>query len=335
MPFRTSLPKVISIVLFGAIIIYLAPNGNQFRITQLEEISSINPYIKNFKEKFEPAFPSFSHSTKQNDNTSKRYNIPNSPGYTTYNSNDFESGWGIWNDGGADSSLEKNYESYSRSGKASIRLRDNSGKASSMHTQVMDLTGMTAAKVSFTCLPISLENGEVLAFEVSINGGDDFNIIKEWSSGSDLYDNIPNELTVNVFSKMLSANSVFRIRCDASSNNDEVYIDDVIIETSTDEKLSEPIAENPIDKVNITTISALTLYPKPVINDLNLELRDGNSRMVKATILSHFGKEVKSYKLKNTTNSKLSVSSLPGGQTYLVMVTSDTGDSFIEKFIKL
>lgn len=331
MPFKTSPSKVISLIVFSAVIFYLLPNGNQFKLTQLEKISSIDHSIENSSETPDLDYPSYWYTTY----SSNGDNIPNSPGYVTYNSNDFESGWGIWKDGGSDSSLGTNFESYSSSGKASVRLRDNSGKASSMHTQVMDLTGITAAKVSFTCLPISLEKGELIVFEVSANGGDDFNVIHEWVIGNDLFDNIPNELTANIFSKMLSNNSVFRIRCDASSNNDEVYIDDVLIETSTDEKLSEPVASNPIDKVNITNVSALTLYPKPVINDLNLELRDGNSKMVKATILSHFGNEVKSYNLENTTNSKLSVSSLPGGQTYLVMVTSDTGDSFIEKFIKL
>ena len=75
---------------------------------------------------------------------------------------DFESGWGIWNDGGSDAYRLDN-PTYSASGNFTARIRDNSGGASSIYTDNLSLSGVSLVVVEFTYFPASMENGEDLS----------------------------------------------------------------------------------------------------------------------------------------------------------------------------
>lgn len=160
---------------------------------------------------------------------------------------DFEKGWGVWNDGGHDS-----YRTYStstaESGRYSIRLRDNTS-GSDMYTDELDFSQIGSAEVSFSFLPISFDNEyEVFVLEVSKNGGRNFDVVKKWKYGADFQNNQRSFARETIPSELLSDRTVLRIRCDASSNNDIVYIDNVTIKTCQSDIIdSDPSDDTPDD----------------------------------------------------------------------------------------
>jgi hypothetical protein len=138
----------------------------------------------------------------------------------------FESGFGNWNDGGNDCSRSS---SNPNTGLYSVRLRDNSGNSSSMYTDIIDLSLYTEVLFEFSYYPNSMEIGEDFFLEISTNGGSSYSIYQTWVSGTDFNNNTRYNESINIMGIALTTNTVFRLRCDASANGDQVYIDDVVI----------------------------------------------------------------------------------------------------------
>lgn len=142
---------------------------------------------------------------------------------------DFEGGFGNWNDGGNDCAVISS-STYANSGTTSIRIRDNSGSSSSMFTNNLDLSSAESVEFSFSYYPVSMENGEDFFLEISTNGGTNFSIYQEWNRGVEFQNNTRYNETVLIDDVNFTSNTVFRLRCDASGNNDQIYIDDVNIQ---------------------------------------------------------------------------------------------------------
>ena len=160
---------------------------------------------------------------------------------SVFDSNNFELGWGIWNDGGRDARRSIKDYYYANSGRYAIRLRDNSGSSSSMFTDPLDLSAYSSLKIEFSYITSGMEPDEDFFLELSTDGGNNFNIVQEWNSGIEFVNGTRYNEVVNINGINLTSNTVLRIRCDASSNSDAVYIDDVIIETCTEDS---PDADN-------------------------------------------------------------------------------------------
>ncbi len=143
-----------------------------------------------------------------------------------FNSESFESGWGIWIDGGSDC-----YRTASNpnSGTYSIRIQDNSLYTSSFFTGDLDLSNEEEVILSFSYLPIGLELNEDFFLEISTDGGSSYSIYQEWDCGFEFQNGIRYYDTVSIIHPFTS-NSRLRIRCDASGNDDQVYFDDVVIQ---------------------------------------------------------------------------------------------------------
>ena len=139
----------------------------------------------------------------------------------------FETGWDNWADGGSDAARYSGQNSYE--GNYSIRLRDNSGTSSSMTLSSVDFTGYSQIKIEFHYTGFSMENGE--DFFLRYDDGTGFVTVDSWVSGTDF--NNGSFYTVNVTLDAAQYNFVtngqLRFQCDASANNDQVYIDQVII----------------------------------------------------------------------------------------------------------
>ncbi len=142
---------------------------------------------------------------------------------------DFESGWGNWIDGGVDARRSIFDMQYANSGVYCVRLRDNSGIESSIYTEVADYSIYESAEIYLSFYTVSMEIGERFLIEVSTDGGNSFTIAKEFISDTDFFDEVRYFETVNIEGFTFTNQTVFRIRCDASSNGDLVYLDDVII----------------------------------------------------------------------------------------------------------
>ncbi len=142
------------------------------------------------------------------------------------NSEDFETGWGIWNDGGGDC-YRNNYAPYASSGSYTIRIRDNSS-SSYMTSDNINATNYEELTVEFSYFPVELEDGEDFWLQLSTDGGNTFTSLKTWIKGTD-FENDKTYRESVIINQAFSATTKIRFRVDASVNNDRVYFDDVVI----------------------------------------------------------------------------------------------------------
>ena len=139
----------------------------------------------------------------------------------------FETGFDNWVDGGSDCARYSGNRSYE--GNYSIRIRDNSGVKSSMTSESFDLSSYDYVEFSFEYFAHSMELGEDFFLRFKHNGS--WVTIATFESGVDFNGNGFNSATVTLQSSNFnfSTNNKFRLQCDASANNDRIYIDQVVI----------------------------------------------------------------------------------------------------------
>jgi len=140
-----------------------------------------------------------------------------------FSSDSFESNFGSWVDGGSDSArVNQN----SNTGQYSVRLRDNSGRESSIFSNPYDLESVDVT-ISFSFIAKKVDNGESLVLEVSQNGGNTYSQLQRYIVGQDFTND--KRYTVSEKIGIGSAQTVFKLRSDASNNNDRFYLDDISV----------------------------------------------------------------------------------------------------------
>ena len=262
-------------------------------------------------------------------------------GCTEISNDNFESGWGIWNDGGSDAS-RSSQSNYANSGIYSLLIRDNSS-TSIVYTDNIDLNNYTNVNFSFSYIARSMDNSsEDFWLEMSTNGGSSFTRIEEWNLNDEFQNNQRKNESLAITGPF-SANTVFRFKCDASSNNDFIYLDDIRIEacagapslvSNTD--ISSIKASTNIGTRNDVKELSFQIYPNPVDNFENIKVKiqspDDNSTV---SIVNINGEIMSSIKLgRNEYNQKeLSTSRLTAG-TYFVYIQSNN-ELAVEKLIIL
>ncbi len=195
------------------------------------------------------------------------------------NFNDFESGWGIWNDGGSDCRRSSNDASYAN-GTYAIRLRDNTS-SSVMTTDNLDLSAFESLTVSFSYYARSMDNSnEDFWLQISTNGGSSYTTVEEWNQGDEFVNNTRYNDAVTV-TGTFSTNTRIRFRCDASGNSDWVYIDDVLIEgcsnspssvntiASTSARVESFVEQETLDLD--FDLEEISVYPNPTFGKLYLK----------------------------------------------------------------
>ena len=269
--------------------------------------------------------------------------IPNDEGCSDceeFDFNDFENSYGIWNQGGGDCSRSSNFSSFATSGTTAVRIRDNSGIGSSMFSDVLDMSSYQGVDISFSFIPNSMEANEDFFLEVSSDAGVSFSIVEEWNSGIEMINNVRQDVTVNIPETLLSTTTVFRIRCDASTNSDRVYLDDVLIETcgsSASAKTQKLQQETEVVIREAESTGSLIVYPNPAYNELFIALGESKYGILSnAKIITALGQVVKDFHFDQKDKSgNLDISDLSPGQTYLIIVESKDGTNYIEKFVKI
>ncbi|MCB0638624.1 MAG: T9SS type A sorting domain-containing protein [Lewinella sp.] len=141
-------------------------------------------------------------------------------------SDDFETSLGSWTDGGSDCSRYAD-ANYAASGTYSIRLRDNSS-SSYTSTNPLFVSPYETLLLNFTFYPRSMENGDRFVLDLSIDGGNNFTIVRSWDEGVDFTNDVFYTEDVSIPGPF-SDQTILRFRCDASSNTDWVFIDDISI----------------------------------------------------------------------------------------------------------
>ncbi|MCL6296187.1 M14 family zinc carboxypeptidase, partial [Jejuia spongiicola] len=144
----------------------------------------------------------------------------------------FETGLDNWTLGGSDAfhySESANATSFSYENDYSLRIRDNSGTASSITSETFDLTTYSNTEISFYYYPNSMEAGE--DFFLQFFNGSTWQTIKTYTSGTDFNNGsfYSDNISLDNVTYNFTGSAQFRFQCDASGNNDQIYIDQVII----------------------------------------------------------------------------------------------------------
>lgn len=251
-------------------------------------------------------------------------------GSTILNEGYFETGWDGWSDGGSD--CTRYFGSRSFEGNYSIQIRDNSGTASSMTSPSLDLRSFSQVEIEFYFYASSMENGE--DFWVRFFNGSSWTTVATYASGTNFNNNTFYTATVTLDASQynFASNSQFRFQCDASANNDLVYIDQVTItgigagtRTMKANSIEFIRALNTDDGYD--SEEDFILYPNPVKGAiLNVKL-PGNAKG-SYRIINMLGQTV----LRGNSIKEINVSSLKSGMYFIEV--NDGEDIMTRKFIK-
>ncbi|MTE26101.1 immunoglobulin-like domain-containing protein [Winogradskyella ouciana] len=280
----------------------------------------------------EPVVPTCSDGIQNGDETGVDCGgstcAPCSTSNVTLNEGYFETGWDSWIDGGSDCARRldaaRSYE-----GEYSIRIRDNSGVASSMTLSNIDVTPFTSVEIDFYFYVLSMENGE--DFWLRFFDGSSWNTVATWTRGVNINNNTFYNATITVTPAQynFAVNSGFRFQNDASGNNDQIFIDQVTITGISGGgkgKGDNLEAVGYLDSPELSEFD-INVYPNPVKGSiLNVEVP--SLETFKYRIVDILGKTIAS----GTSQGKIDVSELDGGMYFIEV---NDGDELItKKFIK-
>lgn len=164
-------------------------------------------------------------------NTSSKGNISsnNGNGWTKIVSEDFESGYGSFNDGGSDVAYYKNVKG--RTGV--IRIQDGNGRRSSVFSNKLDnsQTNFSQFRVNFSFFANSMETNDKFCLDYSVNGGTVWRKQKCWKSGTN-FENLQwyDDMSISFTPPSGSDSLVIRFRCNGDSAQDDILIDSIEIE---------------------------------------------------------------------------------------------------------
>ncbi len=243
----------------------------------------------------------------------------------------FEGGWGLWQDGGRDCQFYSG--TYSAEGTSSIRIRDNSGVQSSTTLSSQDLSAHTTFSFRFLFVGVGMNNGEDFWLMVR-DGNGSWTMAAQYVFGTDVDNGTVYEATVLFDTVNFSNpnNISFRLQNDASSNNDQVYIDCVVITGDPANNLMEglvPMQTRDLgDDWGGSEFDELTLAPVPAKAHINVAM-SGLSQESTYTIYSVLGQKVQQGVIGDGT---VDVKSLPSG--IYVFEVYDDEERQIKSFVK-
>jgi chitodextrinase/uncharacterized Ntn-hydrolase superfamily protein len=246
----------------------------------------------------------------------------------------FETGLDGWIDGGSD--CRRLSTSRSFEGSYSVRLRDNTN-SSVMTLGTFDVTSYSSIEIEFYFYPNSMENGE--DFWVQFHDGSSWNTVASYARGTDFENDSFYTATAIIDGGIYNfpTNAQFRFRCDASGNQDRIYIDQITI---TGNSGFAPISSNSItnlggafegflgDEGSLYIERDLVLYPNPVKTTLNVKLY-GVSYLMTYRIIDITGKVVL---IGDLSQNSIDVEKLQNGIYF--MEVFDGEESMIQSFIK-
>ena len=143
---------------------------------------------------------------------------------TSVNIEDFEAGFGIWNDGGSNCFR---VPTNPNSGIYSIKLRKNT-TTSLMSTNSLDLTNYSELEMNLSFITEAYDAGEYFVLELSTNGGLTFTTANVWTMGTDFNNGVRENPTVTIPGPFTAA-TVLRFRANGNAYSEAVYIDDAVI----------------------------------------------------------------------------------------------------------
>ena len=252
-------------------------------------------------------------------------------GSTVISQAGFETGLEGWIDGGSDCARRGN-AAYAYSGSYSVRIRDNSGAASSMRLENLDLAGYNSVDIQFFFYPRGMENGE--DFGLQYNSGSGWVTIGQYVSGTDFNNNSFYEVNETISSDLANGAQI-RLICDASQNNDQIWIDEVTItgnaagssSVSSIQAIATPAAGE-MSQNNIGSDLGLLVYPNPAKDVITLQFEGENAM---AIIYRANGQMVMNATAVKS-GQQISLNSFQSGM-YILSIQTDEG-VVTERFVK-
>lgn len=243
----------------------------------------------------------------------------------------FETGLEGWSDGGSDCARQ-NYPARSYEGNYSVRLRDNSSTSYAL-SPILDLSGNNQVTIEFHTYANSMEVGE--DFFVEFFNGSTFQVIGNYARGADFNNGafFTDTILLDAGTYNFNSNNRFRIRCDASANNDQIYFDQVIVSgdnvTAAPFRVIPRATQAPIKAFTDKTISNVKLYPNPTTSVLNIEILEGSFDEI--MVFSTTGQLVRTIK-PTSDNLTMDVSEFASGMYFVRFVSG--GLAVTKRFIK-
>ena len=239
----------------------------------------------------------------------------------------FETGLDGWIDGGGDCARVQSANSYE--GNFSVRIRDNSGVASSMSLTNINVTPFAAVEVDFYFYVFSMENGE--DFWLRFFDGSQWSTVQTWTRGVNINNNTFYNATVSITPAQynFAVNSGFRFQCDASGNQDQIFIDQVTITgiSATSKGKGDNLQVVGYGDTLAESELEFKLYPNPVKGDiLNVDLPEGGQ--FEYSIKNMVGQTI----TKGSSNGEIKVNNLESGMYFIEV--NDGDEIMIRKFIR-
>lgn len=242
-------------------------------------------------------------------------------------SDDFESNYGNWNDGGSDCVRSRTRPIQ---GEISIYLRDNTN-SSVLTSDPLNLTGFEELTVDFSYYAYSMENGE--DFWLQVDNGNGYQTVATWARGTDFNNNTEYSESITITGDFGSSVRV-RFRCDASANSDYVHLDNIVLSgcsngsnrTINMGSQATEIVKAESDETENEVV--YEIFPNPAMDHVNVRINDSGYQ---ARLTSVSGKEVLRATLSEGTN-QIETSELPHGM-YLLIVEGENGYREVTKVI--
>ena len=257
--------------------------------------------------------------------------------------NNFENGWGVWNDGGSDCRRNRRDAPYALDTYC-VRLRDDS-RTSVMTTDPLNLAGYNQLQISFSYFPLSMDNStEGFLLQLS-TGGNNFVTVEEWNRSDEFRNNRRYYETVEIAGPF-SSDTRLRFRCDASGNSDWVYIDEVQISACgrtsgiSSPDISQQIKDTPapaqkppvgLAEVNLPSMQ---LFPNPAYDELTVSFSSPKSGRVDLSLRDVTGKVLYRTVLQGVRGkqqTKINVSGLISGFYFIQLNIEE--EQVIDKFV--
>lgn len=248
----------------------------------------------------------------------------------------FENGLDGWTDGGNDckrvNNTNRSYEN-----DWSIRLRDNSGIASSMTLSNQNISAFDAVELKFFVQARGMESGK--QFLVKYNDGTSWTTVATFVRNSTFKNNRFYEVNVILSSSnySFSNNAEFRIENDGDVNNDRIFVDQTSLigytgsNLATSSSITEVVSSNRLmpEDINedIKPIDIeLSLYPNPTADYFSVK---SNSEILSIKVLNLTGKTEKVF-LEN--DHRFNIENLKPGVYYISIETQN--GNIIKRLIK-
>jgi len=247
----------------------------------------------------------------------------------------FETGWDGWSDGGSDCARYKGSRSWE--GSYSIRIRDNSGVASSTTSSSYDVSAFSSLDVEFYFYAYSMEAGE--DFWVRYYDGSSWHTVAAFVSGTNFNNGsfYVATLTISAADYNMAVNAKFRFQCDASANYDLIYIDEVTVTGNTGtalpgqqitiEELEQYLVSYSLQNENLLDNEHFEVYPNPARDQIHL---DYSGELTNVSILTSAGQLIQRVDVQNS--KEINLSDLKSG-LYLIMAEHN-GERVYKKIIK-